>query len=59
MQYVIYYWGAVKKFYGRALGIVAACNHAGAEYEGKDKPEAPEGVGFAVSHLNTCLLNIS
>merc|ERR1712107_325171 len=44
----IYYIGASKQFWGRSASIVLTLDHAGVDYEIKDKSEAPEGVGFTV-----------
>jgi len=44
----VYYIKASKQFWGRSTSIVLTLDHAGVEFEIKDKSEAPEGVGFTV-----------
>ena len=47
-EYVVYYWGACKKFWGRAIGIILTLEQAGATYTVKEKEEADFTVGLAV-----------
>jgi hypothetical protein len=49
--YTLFYWGACKTFYGRALPIVLALEIAQQEYEIKEPSDAPGSDCFAVPML--------
>lgn len=49
--YTLFYWGACKSFYGRALPIILALELANQEYEIKEPGDAPGADCFAVPML--------
>ena len=47
MSYTVFYWGACKKFWGRAIGPVLALDHANATFTIKEPTDAPKDIGVA------------
>merc|ERR1719242_667360 len=46
-EYTVYYWGACKKFWGRAIGPILTLDKAGVKYTVKEPTEAAPNSGVA------------